>query len=79
MPKVLLRETNRRLYYGRRGGWVLEVAGALTFETVEDALLFNRSHHLHKTEIVLQHSDPEKRTVLPIGAGAWGAKKWDGF
>ena len=79
MPTVVLRETGKRLYYGPQGTWVPEVSGALKFETIEDALLFNRQHHLHKTEIVLQHSDPTKRTILPIGNGSWAAKRWDGF
>jgi hypothetical protein len=79
MPTVLLRESEKRLYYGRQGRWVPEVSAALIFETIGDALLFNRQHHLHKTEIVLQHSEPGKKTVLPIGNRAWGAKRWDGF
>ena len=69
--RVLLRKIDGKVYYSGYGRWAPTSSRALAFETIEEALLFNRQEHLQGTEIVLEHSDLHHWRVLPIGVTKW--------
>jgi hypothetical protein len=68
---VLLRDHQTLLYYAGHGRWTARTSSALNFHCVEDALLRNRQEHLEHTEIVVQHSLPSSKVVLPVGKRRW--------
>jgi hypothetical protein len=73
---VLLRKAELKVYYAGRGRWVADPGVALSFHSIEDALLLNRQDHLQGTEIVIQHSAPGLKVVLPIGVQQWNKQQW---
>ncbi len=74
---VLLRQSETKLYCGARGGWVAKVSLAAQFQTVEEALLFNRQAHLAGMEVVVVHSNGRHRVVLPLGKESWTSTHWN--
>ncbi len=68
---VLLRDGVSKLFYAGQGRWVAQPGLAKGFHSIEDALLLNRQDHLKGTEIVIQHSTPGSKVVLPIGLQNW--------
>ncbi len=71
-----MRKRGTKLYFGGRGRWVTRDALALRFETVEEALLFNRREHLQDMEVVIAHSDQQHKRVLPITGATWTNPQW---
>ncbi len=74
---VLLRQNESKLFYGAHGGWVASVPLAAQFQTIDDALLFNRQAHLEGTEIFVLHSNGRHKVVLPVGKETWTSRHWN--
>ncbi|HYG36550.1 MAG TPA: hypothetical protein VEC99_17285 [Clostridia bacterium] len=76
---VLLRKRGTHLYYCRKGRWGFGEECAIHFESVEEALLFNRREQLKETEIVIVHSNEQQRKVLPTGSNNWTTYRWRSY
>ncbi len=68
---VFLRKSESKLYYAGYGRWAAQTDRAKPFHSIEDALLLNRQERLQGMEVVVQHSTPGSKMVLPIGAQEW--------
>ena len=64
---VHLRNKVTKLYYAGKGRWVAGPPPQLRFNSIPEALLYNRQERLPKMEVVLLHSDSMHKVVLPVG------------
>jgi hypothetical protein len=64
--KVLLRNTESRLYYVGNGDWTPDSSQARGFEQIELAIQFHRAERLTAMEVVLSYDDPYCDLVLPL-------------
>ncbi|HEY5915423.1 MAG TPA: hypothetical protein VJA21_32980 [Verrucomicrobiae bacterium] len=67
---VHLRNKESKLYYAGRGRWVGGPPPQLRFNSVAEALLYNRQERLSKMEVVLLHSESGHKVVFPVGLTA---------
>ena len=75
--RVLLRQRDTKQYYGRNREWVASAASAAHFQTIEEAILFNRQAGLQQTEVVVVHSEGGRKVVLPLGTETWAPPRWN--
>ncbi|HWI57722.1 MAG TPA: hypothetical protein VNZ22_10885 [Bacillota bacterium] len=65
--KVCLRHIETKLYYAGKEQWVEEPAMAMGFHSMDEALRLYHVDGLRDMEMVVQHSAPGLKVVLPLG------------
>ncbi len=62
--KILLRDEETQLYYGREGNWVAELAEAMDFETIDRARQKVQECAVAFASIVLKYETPQCELAL---------------
>ncbi len=66
--RVLLRQTQTKLFYNDRHQWTADARSAVDFCDVQRAIKIGRDAQLKGVEVVLAFDDPSCDLVLPLQA-----------